>query len=191
MCNYCGIPSHERAVCRHRMRDIKNGLIRSSHPARGNIPSGNQARKEIQSKIASLADQWGDQWIQPHVPLPRRQGPQWPAAMNNSPAPMTVTVTDPEDQKWLAQATSSGLDPASVITSCRQRQQQFSRSQNTEDNNRIPTHTPQTPQKVSSILPSGLVACHECAHVSATFELADAHYQANHLGLASRPDRRN
>ena len=106
LCNYCGIPSHERAVCRHRLRDVKNGLVRNVHPARGNIPSGNQARKEIQSKIASSADQWGDQWMQPHIPPPGSQGPQWPTTQTNPPAPMTVTITDPEDQKWLAQATS-------------------------------------------------------------------------------------
>ena len=61
---------------------------------------------------------------------------------------MTITITDPEDQKWLAQATP----------------------------------------RVSSLLPSGLVACYECAHVSATFEQSDDHYNANHSKLAGRPN---
>ena len=118
------------------------------------------------------------------VPATQTQGPQWPTN-NNQLAPMTIVITDPEDQKWLAQATSSGYDPASVITTCRQRQQQHSRSMVPVENN------PPTTPRVSSLLSSGLVACNECAHVSATFEQSDDHCEANHSKLAGRPNGHN
>ena len=129
-----------------------------------------RGRQEPQSKIVNTADQWGDTWMTPQ----RGQGVQWQTTQPNTPAPITLTITDPEDAKWLAQATSSGLDPASVITACRQRQQNYSRSQATND------QVPQAPKISSSLLPSGLVACNECAHVSATFELADKHQKDVH-----------
>ena len=49
----------------------------------------------------------------------RGQGLQWPTTQPNTPAPVTLTITDPEDTKWLAQATSWGLDPASTVTALR------------------------------------------------------------------------
>jgi hypothetical protein len=182
MCYYCGIPSHQRVECRLRLRDVDNGIKRHFHPARGNLPSGNQLRKEAQMQVSNAADQWGNPWT--GLPAPQTHGPQWPTN-NNQMAPMTVVITDPEDQKWLSQATSSGCDPASVITACRQRQQQHSRSLPPIENN------PQPTPAVSSILPSGLVACNECAQVSDTLEQSDAHYITNHLKLASRPNSRN
>ena len=175
LCYYCGIPSHQRSACRLRLRDVDNGIKRPFHPARGNLPSGNQLRKEAQIQISNAADQWGNPWT--GSPVTQTHGPQWPT--------MTIVITDPEDQKWLAQATSSGWDPASVITTCRQRQQQHSRSLVPIENN------PQTTPRVSSLLPSGLVACNECAHVSATFEQSDDHCEANHSKLAGRPNGRN
>ena len=186
MCNYCGIPNHSRAACRARLRDVDKGITRQSHPAKGTFTSGNKGRQDPQSKIVNTADQWGDTWMAPQTPQ-RGQGIQWPTTQPNTPAPVTLTITDPEDAKWLAQAASSGLDPTSVITACRQRQQHYSRSQATND------HTPQTPQVSSSLspLPSGLVACNECAHVSATFELADRHQKEAHSRLANGPDCRN
>ena len=72
----------------------------------------------------------------------------------------------------------SGFDPASVITTCRQRQQQHSHSSAPSNN------APQPAPKVSSVLPSGLVAGNECAHLSATLEHSDDHYNANHSHLA-------
>ena len=182
MCYYCGIPSHQRTECRLRLRDVDNGIKRPFHPARGNLPSGNQLRKEAQLQISNAADQWGNPWS--GALSIQTQGPQWPTN-NNQSAPMTITITDPEDQKWLAQATSSGCDPASVITTCRQRQQQHSRSSLPIENNQ------QTTPRVSSLLPSGLVACNECAHISATFEQSDDHYDTNHSRLADRLSCRN
>ena len=125
LCNYCGIPSHQRSACRLRLRDVENGIKRNTHPARGSLPSGNQIRRDAQAKIVNAADQWGNPWIGTPKLNPQNQGPQRPTH-NNQPAPMTIVVIDPEDQRWLAQATSSGCDPASVITTCRKRQQQHS-----------------------------------------------------------------
>ena len=185
LCNYCGIPSHQRATCRLRLRDVDNGIKRPTHPSRGNLPSGNQLRKQAQAEMASALDQWGNPWTgAPPPPNPQPPGPQWPTH-TNQPAPMTITITDPEDQRWLAQATSSGCDPASVITTCRQRQQQHSRATPAIEN------TPPTNPRVSSLLPSGLVACNECAHISATFEQSDDHYDANHARLTSGSNGRN
>jgi hypothetical protein len=182
MCYYCGIPSHQRFECRLRLRDVDNGIKRHFHPARGNLPSGNQLRKEALMQVSNAADQWGNPYA--GLPTSQPQGPQWPTN-NNQPMPMTVVITDPEDQKWLQQATSSGCDPASVITQFRQRQQQHSRSLPPVENNIRPHPT------VSSILPSGLVACNECAQVSATLEQSDNHYIAEHLKSANRPTSRN
>ena len=182
MCYYCGIPSHQRSECRLRLQELDNGIKRPFHPSRGSLPSGNQLRKEAQNQLSNTADLYGNPWS--GAPATQAQGPQW-ANNNNQPTAITITITDPEDQRWLAQATSSGCDPASVITTCRQRQQQHSRSSAPADN------VPQTAPRVSSLLPSGLVSCNECAHLSATFELSDDHYEANHSHLTGRPGSRN
>ena len=182
MCYYCGIPSHQRSECRLRLRELDNGIKRPFHPSRGNLPSGNQLRKEAGNQLSNAADQYGNPWL--GTPANQAQGTQW---TNNNPQPntITITITDPEDQKWLAQAASSGFDPASVITSCRQRQQQHSRS------SAPPNNVPLPAPKVSSVLPSGLVACNECAHISATLQQSDDHYEESHSHLAGRPDGRN
>ena len=103
LCNYCGIPSHQRAVCRHRLRDVEHGIKRNTHPARGTLPSGNQMRKEAQSRIVAAADQWNNPLPTTPTPTPQGQMTQW-AGHGNTPTPMTVIVTNPEDQKWLTQA---------------------------------------------------------------------------------------
>ena len=74
MCYYCGIPSHQRTECRLRLRDMDNGIKRPFHPARGNLPSGNQLRKEAQLQISNAADQWGNPWS--GAPAIKTQGPQ-------------------------------------------------------------------------------------------------------------------
>ena len=131
MCYYCGIPSHQRSECRLRLRELDNGIKRPFHPSRGSLPSGNQLRKEAQNQLSNAADLYGNPWS--GAPATQAQGPQW-ANNNNQPTAITITISDPEDQRWLAQATSSGCDPASVITACRQRQQQYSRSSAPADN---------------------------------------------------------
>ena len=98
LCNYCGIPSHQRSACRLRLRDVENGIKRNTHPARGSLPSGNQIRRDAQAKIVNAADQWGNPWIGTPTPNPQNQGPQW-STHNNQPAPMTIVITDPEDQR--------------------------------------------------------------------------------------------
>ena len=189
LCNYCGIPSHQRAVCRHRPRDVENGIKRNSHLARGTMSSNNQARREAQAKLVAATDQWNNRAPTPPPQAPQNQIAQW-NGYDNAPFPMTVVVTNPEDQCWLPQATSSGCDPKSVITACRQRQQQHSRTQSPmPQSNTIPQNTP----KVSSLLPSGMVACNECGHVSATFEQLEDRYNAVHtprqLALTNGSDR--
>ena len=182
MCYYCGVPSHPRSECRLRLRELEGGIKRPFHPSRGNLPSGNQLRKEAANQLSNAADLYGNPWL--GIPANQAPGAQW-ANNNTQPNTITITITDPEDQKWLAQAASSGFDPASVITSCRQRQQQHSRSSTPTTNAPLPA------PKVSSVLPSGLVACNECAHVSATLLQSDDHYDEHHSHLASRSDERN
>ena len=134
-CNYCGISRHTRSICRHRLRDVENGIKRNFHPNRGKMSSNNQLRK--------------------------------------------------------ANQTTESADPLTVITTARQRQQQQSRMQSprppavasTQGNN----------SRTSTLLPSGLVACNECAHVSSTFEQAEEHTISAHtsrqLALTNGSDR--
>lgn len=178
LCNYCGIAGHPRSACRARLRDVERGIIRTSHPHKGTF-SGNRGRQDSQVKMVNTAGPWGETWPSPQ----EGQGAQWQTPNPN--APMTLTITDPEDAKWLKQAASSGVDPAQVITLFRQKQQNHSRSQAAND------PMPQTQKIAASLLPSGLVACNECAHVSATFELYDRHQKETHSGLANGPDGRN
>ena len=181
LCNYCGIANHLRSNCRARLRDVENGMIRQSHPNKGKFNSGNRGRQDPQQKIANTADQWGDPWGT--QPSPQgNQGMQWLTTQPNTPAPMTLTIADPENMKWIRQATSSGVNPEQVISLLRLNQQQNSRNQATPE---------QTPKVSSSLLPCGLVACNECGFASATFELNDIHQQEAHPKLANRPDRHN
>merc|ERR1712086_890441 len=174
LCNYCGIPSHPRSACRHRIRDAENGLKRTSHPARGTMASNNQFRREAQAKSVAAADHWN-----PRAPTPPHQNQnhqitQW-QGQNGASAPMIITVTNPEDQQWLSQVTSSGCDPASVITSGRKRQQQQTQAQSQATMS--PTHTAiQNGHRVSSLLPSGMVACNECGETYATLAQTSDHY---------------
>ena len=178
LCNYCGIPSHPRSACRHRIRDAENGLKRTSHPARGTMASNNQFRREAQAKSVAAADQWN-----PRAPTPPHQNQnhqitQW-QGQNGASAPMIITVTNPEDQQWLSQVTSSGCDPASVITSGRKRQQQQTQAQSQATMS--PTHTAiQNGHRVSSLLPSGMVACNECGETYATLAQTSDHYYNVH-----------
>ena len=51
LCNYCGIPSHPRATCKIKIRDVENGVKRDTHPARG---TGNQMWRDAKTKLAEL-----------------------------------------------------------------------------------------------------------------------------------------
>ena len=73
MCYYCGIPSHQRSECRLRLKDLDNGIKRTFHPARGNLPSGNQLRKEAQIQLSNAAELWGNPWS--GAPAAQAQGP--------------------------------------------------------------------------------------------------------------------
>ena len=95
LCNYCEIPSHPRSACRQRLRDVENGIKRNSHPARGTMSSNNQARREAQARSVAAADHWNSHAPAQHPPT--NQMTQW-AGQVNLPAPMIVTITDPEDQ---------------------------------------------------------------------------------------------
>ena len=153
---------------------MENGIKRNSHPARGTMSSNNQTRREAQARSVAAADHWNSHPPAQHPPT--NQMAQWTGQVN-PPSPMIVTITDPEDQRWLSQVTSSGCDPASVITAGRQRHQQHSQAQSP----RPPSNTvPQQAQKVSSLLPLGKVACNECGDVLATFQQVLDHYTAEH-----------
>ena len=123
-------------------------------------------------------------WMIPKTPQ-EKLGIQGPATHLKTPTPITLTITDPEDAKWLTQATNSGLDPATIITACRQRQQYHNQPQANSD------QSPQTPRRISYLLPSGLVACNECTHVSANFKASDKHQNEAHPKLVNGPDCRN
>ena len=156
-------------------------MIRQSHPNKGKFNSGNRGRQDPQPKIANAADQWGDPWgTQPTTQ--GGQGTQWQTTQPNSQTPMPLTVTNPENMKWLRQASNSGVDADQMISTFRQMQ---------HHNERLQANSEQTPKISSSLLPSGLVACNDCGQTSATFELADMHTQTAHPRLANRPDGRN
>ena len=53
LCNYCGVPSHQRAACRLRIKDVENGIKRNTHAARGTLPSGNQIRRDAKTKLTA------------------------------------------------------------------------------------------------------------------------------------------
>ena len=140
------------------------------------MSSNNQARKEAQARMVAATDQWNPRAPTPPPQIQTHQMAQW-QGQNNTPAPMIVTITNPEDQQWLTQVTSLGCDPASVITAGRKRQQQQNQAQPPRSpNNTILQNTP----RVSSLLPSGMVACNECGDVYATFAQSLDHYNATH-----------
>ena len=163
VCNYCGIANHPSSACRTRQKDLDRGVCRQHHPNKGNFRLHPRGRQDPQSNMVNATNR----------------------CVDTHSTPVTLTITDPEDAKWLKQAVSSGIDPAQVISMCRQKQQNLSRSQAAND------PIPPTPKISASLLPSGLVACNECAHVSATFELSDRHLKETHPGLANGPDGRN
>ena len=70
LCNYCGIPSHQRSTCRIRLRDVENCIKRNTHPARDNLTSGNQIRREAQTNMANAADEWGNPWTAQRCEMP-------------------------------------------------------------------------------------------------------------------------
>ena len=123
---------------------------------------------------------------------------------------------------------NSGVDPAMVITTCRQNQQHLNRAQTPQvppppipqsphtNGNTPPSehgacnecgHTspgippinghqkgalhrlpdgPDNNNYHSLVLPSGLVVCIECEHVTSSFEMADRHQKETHSGQGSR-----
>ena len=153
---------------------------------------------------------------------PEDQQIQRPTTQPNAPAPITFTITNPEDAEWVTQMRSTGIDPATVITTYRQ-QQHLNRAQtrqvpspfipspysncNTPPSRRgvcngyghtspdlppIEGHQkgplPRLPKGSdnnnyhSLVLPSGLVVCVECEHVTSSFEMADRHQKESHSG---------
>ena len=47
-CNYCGVPSHSRAICKLKTQDKTEGRHYTVRPNRGQILSNNQAAKQLQ-----------------------------------------------------------------------------------------------------------------------------------------------
>ena len=102
---------------------------------------------------------------------------QW-NGFNNTASPMTIVITNTEDQQWLSKVKSSGCDPATVITSARQQHLQQSRMQSPRTLNIASSHG--SGSGGSTILPSGLVVCNECANISSTIEQAEEDTSAAH-----------
>ena len=71
LCNYCGIPSHPRSACRHRIRDLENGIIRNNHPAKGTMSSDNQTGEEARAGLTAATDQ--ENLMRPNTPAIREQ----------------------------------------------------------------------------------------------------------------------
>ena len=105
MCYYCGVPSHPRSECRLRLRELEGGIKRPFHPSRGNLPSGNQLRKEAANQLSNAADQYGNPWL--GIPANQAPGAQW-ANNNTQPNTITITITDPELAAWASHFWSSG-----------------------------------------------------------------------------------
>ena len=142
------------------------------------MSSNNQARRDAQAKLVAAADQWNSRAPTPPPQNQNQQITQW-QGQNGASAPMIITVTNQEDQQWLSQVTSSGCDPASVITSGRKRQQH---TQTQNQAIRSPSHiTTQNGPRVASLLPSGMVACNECGDVYTTWAQTADHYNSVHI----------
>ena len=155
-------------------------------------PSSNREAKSRSGGIAEViltsarranqVRQNGDHWGNSPTPLHTPQASQTAMAQwngfNNTPSPMTIVVTNPEDQQWLSKVTSLGCDPATVITSARQQHLQQTRMQSPRTLNVASSHD--SGSGGSTILPSGLVACNECANISSTIEQAEEHTSAAH-----------
>ena len=97
MCNYCGVPSHPRAICNTRIRDEGNGIVRDIHPKRGLIPSGNQIRREIRTLTTnSIRKRSHEEQEDPHKPKTKppptqKINHQIYITMNDNQAPTTST----------------------------------------------------------------------------------------------------
>ena len=119
-CNYCFTASHPRTSCKFRQHDLENNVDRTVHQLKGLLkdwpsnPDSGTIGKSLSCKNSNIARQHPTD-----LPALWDTGSKWPTTQSNTPASITITITDPEDTKWLAQATSSGLDPASLVTTLR------------------------------------------------------------------------
>ena len=117
----------------------------------------------------------------------------------NVPTQVTLTITDPEDAKWMAQMRNSGSDPATVITTCRQNQQHLNQSRPVNNYISQCNETSanfgsadkhrgiQTPQ----IPPSGHWACNECSHIATGRPTAESHQKGAHHKPPDELDNNN
>ena len=96
LCDYCGIPSHPRRRCKIRIADVMNGIKRAIHPDRGQIPSGNQMRKETAKMKNTTRKRVHDKQEDPHIPKtrpPHTHGNNYPihVTMDDNQMPTTST----------------------------------------------------------------------------------------------------
>ena len=152
-------------------------------------------------------------WIT-QKPTSGHQQIQWSTEQPNVPTPVTLTVTNPEDAKWMAQMRNSGSDPATVITACRQNQQHLNQSQpinnyisqcnetsaNFESVDRHggakklqipPTLIPQSSHSNDGVPPSGHWACNEYSHIATGLPTAERHQKGAHHKPPDEPDNNN
>ena len=88
LCDYCGIPSHPRSQCKIRVTDVLNGIQRSVHPNRGQIPSRNQIRREVATIGNSTRKRAHDKQEDPHIPKTR------PPHTHGGNNPINITMND-------------------------------------------------------------------------------------------------
>ena len=145
---------------------------------------------------------------------PEEQQTQWSTTQPNNPTQVTLTITDPEDVKWMAQMRNSGSDPATVITTCRQNQQHLNQSRpvnnyisqcnensaNFESADRHegvqthqipPTLIPQSSYSKDNIPPLRHGACNECSHIVTGLPKAEDHQRGAHHKPPDEPDNNN
>ena len=96
-CDYCGIPNHKRSICKIRITDVLNCINRAVHPDRGQIPSGNQIRREKAKMKTTNRKRVHNKQEDPHIPKtrpPHTHGNNRPAhiTMDDNQTPTTSTV---------------------------------------------------------------------------------------------------
>jgi hypothetical protein len=125
-CNYCGIPSHRRDTCRIKQKDVLEGIKRPHHPNRGNLQSNNQQRRSTLAKDSDPSTPWANRVTASTNPPPQQALPpiaQWNNFLNPTPQRLTQFAIDNENQQWLANVTSAGYNPNTIITTARQAHQ--------------------------------------------------------------------
>jgi hypothetical protein len=146
------------------------------------LQSNNQQRRSTLAKDSS--EPWANRVTASANPPTQQSHPpmtQWNDFLNPTPQRLTQFAIDNENQQWLANVTSAGYNPNTIVTTARQAHQ--NRQYQAHQHSR-PASIMSTSSVASTLLPSGLFGCNECGVVSATTGLADAHASTAHSSSA-------